>query len=200
MTVKDSDKDAPAGTGIDLPGSDIVDTDIDIVIAKVIAVAARNSVEDLHVDGAFSDRQAPSLNRRIRGRIYELLIARRHGNPSRDNDPLTQYVDDLAQGHSGGRTIAALQGAVARAVGDFAAAEAIDAATATKLRKAAVKGAVEAHNTVTRLSLGRSKDEEHDRFAVEFWLRSVPSYWEEPVVSREFQQMLNRSASHEPLG
>lgn len=176
------------------PGSDGAissEQDVDAVTAKMIALAARNGVETLHVDGAFSDRQAPSLNRRIRGRIYELLIARRHGDPSRDNDPLTQYVDDLAQGHSGGRTIAALQGAVARAVDDFASDQAIDSATATKLRKAAVKAAVEAHKTVTRLSLGRSKDEEHDRFAVEFWLRSIPSYWEEPAVSPEFQKMID---------
>lgn len=182
------------------PGSDSEnpsEQDVDAAIAKMIALAARNSVEDLHAGGAFSDQQAPSLNRRIRGRIYELLIARRQGDPSRDDDPLTQYVDDFAQGHSGGRAVAALQGAVAHAVDAFAADEAIDAATATKLRKAAVKGAVEAHNTVTRLSLGRSKDEEHDRFAVEFWLGSIPSYWEEPAVSPAFQKMLDR---YEPPG
>lgn len=108
----------------------------------------------------FSDRQAPPLNRQIRGRIYELLIASRRCEPSRNDDPVTKYVDDLARNHRGGRTVAGLQGAVARAVDDFAGAEAIDIATAAKLRKAAIKGAVEAHKTVTRLSLGRSKDEE----------------------------------------
>lgn len=91
-------------------------------------------------------------------------------------------------------------GAVAGAVDDFAAAESRDAATATKLRKAAVKGAVEAHKTVTRLSLGRSKNEEHDRFAVEWWLRCVPSYWEEPTVSPEFQKMLDRIGSSRQQG
>jgi hypothetical protein len=174
--------------------SDDLDLDFHAVLAKMIALAARNGIEDLHAAGAFSDRQAPSLNRRIRGRIYELLVATRRNDLSRDDDPLTKYVDDLAQGHRGGRVVAALQGAVARAVDDFAAAEAIDTATATKLRQAAIKGAVEAYKTVNRVSFGKSKDEERDRFAVEFWLRSVPSYWEEPVVSPEFQKLLDTLA------
>jgi hypothetical protein len=176
-----------------MPETASTDTDIDAVIAKVIALAARNGVEDLHAAGAFSDRQAPSLNRRLRGRVYELLLATRERDPRQD-DPFAAYVDDLADGHKGGHAVAALQGTVARAVNDFAAAEAIDTATATKLRKAAIKGAVEAYKTVTRLSLGRSKDEERDRLAVEFWLRSIPSYWEEPVVSPEFQKLLDTSA------
>lgn len=48
-------------------------TEFDALAAKVIALAARNGVEDLHADGAFSDKQAPALNRRIRSRIYEVL-------------------------------------------------------------------------------------------------------------------------------
>jgi hypothetical protein len=165
--------------------------DFEVVLAKMIALASRNGVEDLHAAGAFSDQQAPALNRRIRGSVYELLLATHRRDYRRDDDPLGQYINDLAHGHRGGQTVAALQGAVARAVEDFTAAEAIDTTTATKLRKAAIKGAVEAYKTVTRLSLGRSKDEEHDRFAVDFWLRSIPSYWEEPEVSPAFQKMLD---------
>jgi hypothetical protein len=165
--------------------------DVEVLLTKIIALAARNGVEDLHAAGAFSDQQAPALNRRIRGRVYELLLATHRRDYRRDDDPLDNYINDLARGYRGGQTVAALQGAVARAVDDFAAAEAIDPTTTTKLRKAAIKGAVEAYKTVTRLSLGRSKDEEHDRLAVEFWLRSVPSYWEEPEVSPEFRAMLD---------
>ncbi len=165
--------------------------DYDAVIAKVIALAARNAVEDLHAAGAFSDQQAPALNRRIRGRIYELLLANRLRDVSRSNDPFSNYVDDLAKGHKGGHTVAALQGAVARAVDDFAAAETIDQDTTTKLRNAAIKGAIEAWRTVGRLSLGRSKDEEKDQSAVEFWIRSIPDYWEEPRVSPEFEKLLD---------
>jgi hypothetical protein len=167
--------------------------DFEVILAKMIALAARNGVEDLHANGAFSDRQAPALNRRIRGHIYELLIATHRRDYSRDDDPFGKYIDDLAQSHRGGQVIAALQGAVGRAVDDFAAAEAIDSATATKLRKAAIKGAVEAYRTVNSVSLGRSKNEERDRFAVDWWLRSIPDYWEEPEVSPEFQRLLGRA-------
>jgi hypothetical protein len=158
-------------------------TDFDAVIAKMIALAARNDVEDLHAEGAFSDRQAPALNRLLRGRIYELLLAMRRGVPSRNDDPLSNYINALADGNKGGRAVAALQGAVGRAIEDFAAAEGIDPATTERLRNEAIKGAVEAHKTATRLSLGRSKDEEKDSFAVAFWLQSIPDYWEEPEVS-----------------
>jgi hypothetical protein len=167
--------------------------DFDVVLAKMVALAARNAVEDLHAGGAFSDQQAPALNWRIRGRVYELLIATHRRDYSRDDDPFGRYVDDLARGHKGGQVTAALHGAVGQAVDDFAAAEAIDPATAATLQRAAIKGAVEAYKTVNRLSLGRSKNEARDHFAVEWWLRSIPSYWEEPEVSPEFQELLDRA-------
>jgi hypothetical protein len=180
-------------TDTQLPSANDPDIDYEVTIAKMLALAARNGVEDLHADGAFSDRQAPALNRRIRGRVYELLIATHRRDYRRDNDPFGQYIDDLAQGYRGGQTIAALQGTIARAVDEFAAAEAIDTTTATKLRRAAIKGAVEAYKTVNRLSLGRSKDEAKDSFAVDWWLRSIPDYWEEPEISPEFQRLLDSS-------
>ena len=174
--------------------------DFEVILAKMIALAARNGVEDLHVSGAFSDRQAPALNRGIRGRIYELLIATHHRDYSRDDDPFGEYIDELAQGHRGGQVTAALHGAVGQAVDDFAAAETIDPTTAAKLRKAAIKAAVEAHKTVTRVSLDRSKNKDQDRFAVEWWLRCIPSYWEEPEVSPEFQKLLDAATTpHEQV-
>ncbi len=74
---------------------------------------------------------------------------------------------------------------------DFAAAESIGRTTATKLRKAAIKGAVEACKIVNSVSLGRSKNEERDLLAMEWWLRTIPSYWEDPEVSPEFQKLLD---------
>lgn len=168
------------------------------MIAKIVAIGARNGVEDLHAAGAFSDPQAPAFNRRIRNRAYETLLAVHHSHATTDADWFTKYVDQLADGHSGGRTAVALRGAIERAVDDFADAEAIDQATARKLRRAAVKGAVDAYTTLSRLSLGRSKDQEKDQRAVEFWLRSIPSYWEEPEVSPEFQTMLDSKPSSSP--
>jgi hypothetical protein len=176
---------------------DAADIDQDATLAKMIALAARDGVEDLHADGAFSDQQAPSLNRRLRSQVYELLIATRLRDPGRRHDPFAEYAHDLARGHKGGLATAALQGAIARAVDDFAAAEAVDSDTARKLREAAVKAASVAYKTVDRLNCSKSKDEQ-DRRAVEYWLMRIPSYWEEPVVSPEFQEMLNRSAHDRP--
>lgn len=175
-----------------------LDTDYDAVYAKVIALAARNGVEDLHADGAFSDRQAPALNRRLRSRVYELLIATRHRDSSKRHDPFTSYVDDLAQEHTGSHFTAALQGAIARAVDGFAVAEAIDLDTARQLREAAIKGALTAYETAYRLNRGRSKDEERDRAAAALWLMSIPDYWEEPEVSPEFQKLLDASGRDRP--
>ena len=186
MTSSTSSKEPTPDSGA-LP-----EREFEVILAKMIALAARNGVEDLHANGAFSDRQAPALNRRIRGRVYELLIATHRRDYGRDGDPFGQYIDDLAYGHGGGQVTAALQGAVGQAVDDFAAAETIDSTTATKLRKAAIKGAVEAYKTINSVSLGRSKNEEQDRVAVEWWLRSIPCYWEEPEVSPEFQKLLDR--------
>ena len=167
-------------------------TDGEAMFAKVIALAARNGVEDLHADGAFSDQQAPSLNRRLRSRVYELLIATRHRDSSRRHDPFTAYVDDLAHGYTGSHSSAALQGAIGRAVDEFAAAEAIDRDIARQLREAAIKEALVAYKAVGRLSRGKPK--EHDQQAVQFWLMSIPEYWEEPVLSLEFQEMLYSSS------
>lgn len=168
---------------------EIIEPDGEVVVAKVIALAARNGVEDLHAAGAFSDQQAPALNRRLRGRIYELLLATRHRDSTRAHDPFTAYVDDLADGHAGSHISAALQGAVARAVDEFAAAETIGPDIARQLREAAIKGALVAHKTIGRVSRGKPK--EHDEQAVQFWLISIPDYWEEPDLSPEFEEMLD---------
>jgi hypothetical protein len=192
MTSSTSSKEPNPDAGV-LP-----EHDFDVILAKMIALAARNGVEDLHANGAFSDRQAPALNRRIRGRVCEVLVATHRRDYGRDDDPFGKYIDDLAQGHRGGQVTAALHGAVAQAVDDFAAAEAIGPITAAKLRKAAIKGAVEAYKTVNSVSLGRSKNEKRDRVAVEFWLRSIPSYWEDPEVSPEFQKLLDDSGHGRP--
>lgn len=167
--------------------------DYDALLAKVIALAARDGVEDLHTAGAFSDRQTPSLNRCLRNQVYELVIAWDRQS-SRRHDPFTAYIDDLAHGHKGIHGTAALKGAVARAVDDFAAAETIDADTASQLREAATKGAVEAYKTVRRSFYSPTPEKQDDQ-AVESWLTRIPAYWEAPQVSPAFQELLDNTVS-----
>jgi hypothetical protein len=116
--------------------------DVDAMWAKLIALGARNGTEDLHVAGAFSDRQAPALNRSLRGRIYEVLVALRRLDPDQADDPYRRYLQDLAAGSNLKPTQAAIAGAVARAVKDYAAAEGADAATAAALTKTAIDTAL----------------------------------------------------------
>lgn len=158
------------------PGTaDAADVDQDAVFAKMIALAVRNSVEDLHANGAFSDRQAPGLNRRIRGRVYEVLIAIHRGDLGRDDDPFTIYLSSLAGDYDDEIAHAALQGAVARAVQEFATAEAIDQYVARELQEVAVNEALIAFKTLLRLHLGEAKPQRQ----IAYWLQTVPSYWEE---------------------
>jgi hypothetical protein len=82
-------------------------------------------------------------------------------------------------------------------VDDFAAAEALDTDTALKLRETAVKAALVAYKTADRLSRGKSKSGQ-DRRTVDYWLMRIPTYWEEPVVSPEFQKLLDTSAHDRP--
>ncbi len=111
--------------------------DLDGMWAKLIALGARNGAEDLHVAGAFSDRQAPALNRRLRGRIYEVLIALRRLDPDRPDDPYRRYLEDLGAGSNLEPTEAAIAGAVTRAIEDYAAAEGADSSTAVALTETA---------------------------------------------------------------
>jgi hypothetical protein len=156
-------------------------------------VAARDGVEDLHAAGAFTDQQAPSLNRRVRGRIYEALIATGRRDSRLPSDPFTAYVDNFADRYKGSHGTAAIKGAVAQAVDDFAAAEAIDSTIARQLREAAIKGAMEAYTIVRRLDMGRTQNEQDDQAAVSYWINRIPKYWEEPEVGPELQRLLDRA-------
>jgi hypothetical protein len=161
--------------------------DADAIFAKMIALAARNGVEDLHTDGAFSDQQAPALNRRVRGRIYEVLIAVRRGDLSRDDDLFTDYLWKLAGDRPGDVARAAVQGAIAKAVDEFAEVEAINSDVASQLRQAAIKEALFAFEALLKLHRG----DPEARKDVAYWLWLVPDYWEEPAVSPEFQAVLD---------
>jgi hypothetical protein len=157
--------------------------------AKTIALAARNGVEDLHAAGAFSDGQAPALNRWLRGHVYEVLMALRRMDARRVDDPFTAYLVDLIDDEEEDWLRAALKGAVSNAVREFADPEAIDAETAARLEQAAVDGALEV------VELCYSLDQPDARRRLAFLISSIPGYWEPPQLSRSFSVMFeDRSA------
>jgi hypothetical protein len=166
-------------TGVKLRPSN----DLEAMWAKLIALGARNGTEDLHVAGVFSDRQAPALNRRLRGRTYEALIALSRLDPDRADDPYRHYLQDLAAGSSREPTQAAVAGAVARAVEDYAAAENADAATAAALAETAIDGALNHLDALWQF------DDTNMQRSLAFFISAIPMYWEHPQVSPEFRAL-----------
>jgi hypothetical protein len=124
--------------------------------AMTIGMAARNAVEDLHAAGAFSDKQAPALNRRLRNRAYEVLLAIAALADTGHDDRLAEFLAEQAtRDGDTAETVSpasAMRGAIRAAVRDFARAEQLDAGTAKKLEDAAVHGATNAFKALRSLN------------------------------------------------
>jgi hypothetical protein len=171
-------------------GIDAVANDSDAVMAMVIAMAARNGVEDLHAEGVFGDAQAPRFNRLVRGRVYEALLALRY-RESRDGPLFADYFAELLTqagaiadpDEAVGADV--LRAAVTLAVAEFAMAEGITGSASSALERAAV----EAASTYAIEPLRTSTDPESKRqLAFLAWM--VPTYWEPPEIREEFAALL----------
>jgi hypothetical protein len=142
-----------------------------------IAMSARNWVEDLHAAGSFSDAQAPGLNRRLRNRAYEVLLALEHFDHG-PTDPLAGFLVRRAEldGQTGLEIepIAALRGAIREAVRDFARVEQMPASTAQKLEEAADL------QTIT---------EQTSAMQISYLIGMVPRYWELPTIDLGLEGM-----------
>ncbi len=158
-----------------------------------IAMAARNAVEDLHTDGAFSDKQAPALNRRLRDRAYEVMFAVQALAETGHDDQLAEFLTDrAAQDGKTGETIepiAALRGAIRAAVRDFAKVEQLAATVAESLEAAAVDGATDVFKALQSLDKLKSAQE------VSYLARLIPPYWELPEVAPELREMFGLTAT-----
>lgn len=138
-----------------------------VLAAMTIGMAARNAVETLHASGAFSDKQAPALNRRLRNRAYEILLAVQFLAEIGHDDRLAEFVADRAalDGQTGEAIdpIKAMRGAIRTAVRDFAVAEQLSKATADDLEIAAVEGATDTFKALR--SLHKHSSSQPDRSA-----------------------------------
>jgi hypothetical protein len=165
-----------------------------VLAAMIIGVSAREAVEDLHANGAFSEQQAPALNRRLRNRAYEVLLAVQALVETGHHDQLTEFlaVQATLDGEATERIkpIAALRGAIRAAVHDFAGAERLDSAIAKKLESAAVGGATDAFKAL------RSLDKLESAQEVSYMARLIPPYWEFPEVAPELREMFGMVPSH----
>jgi hypothetical protein len=158
-----------------------------------IAMSARNAVEDLHTDGAFSDKQAPALNRRLRNRAYEVLLAVQALAETGHDDRLAEFLTNRAtlDGKTGEaiEPVAALRGAIRTAVRDFAEVEHLATAMAEALEAAAVNGVTEAFKALQSLDKLASAQE------VSYLARLIPPYWELPEVAPELREMFGLVSS-----
>jgi hypothetical protein len=153
----------------------------------VLALGVRKGVADLHAAGVFPDRQAPGFNRRVRGRLYEILLANRIAGMSPDH-PLRVYVRNLTDGYRGRYSVGPFKGAVARAVSEFAAEVGLSPANAVALRDAALEGLVAVHASANRLSRATERPDDLER--ISDCIRSIPPCWEPPEVSDEFAALV----------
>jgi hypothetical protein len=149
-------------------------------------MAARNWVEELHVAGAFSDSQAPTLNRAIRNRVYEVLKAWRRCNPKRKGNRFNAYLNELATDPDEEWPRSAVSGAVARAIREFAAAEHVQPAIAAELQEVAAAGAQSA--------IAELLDSDQDAQRRIAWLvYMLPDYWEPCMIGEEFRALLENT-------
>lgn len=158
-----------------------------VLAAMTIGMSARNAVETLHTNGAFSDKQAPALNRRLRNRAYEVLLAVRLLGETGYDDRLAEFIADRAalDGQTGEAIdpIAAMRGAIRAAVRDFAEAEHLQKRTAKALETAAVDGATAAFKAL------RSLDKKDSARHISYLAWMIPPYWELPEVAPELREL-----------
>lgn len=164
-----------------------------VLAAMTIGMSARNAVEDLHVEGAFSDKQAPTLNRRLRNRAYEVLLAVQALGETGHDDRLVGFLAEQAahDGKTGDaiKPIAAMRGAIRTAVRDFAEVEHLQKATAEALEATAVQGATDAFQAL------RSLDQLESAQQVSYLAGLIPPYWELPEVAPKLRDMFGLVAT-----
>lgn len=164
-----------------------------VLAAMTIAMAARNAVEDLHVTGAFSNKQAPALNRRFRNRAYEVMCVVQALPDTGHDDQLVELLADRAalDGETGEaiEPIAALCGAIRAAVRDFAEVEQLPAAVAKELEATAVAGAASA------FQCWQTIEAPHSTAQISYLARLIPPYWELPEIAPELRDMFGLAAT-----
>jgi hypothetical protein len=152
--------------------------------AKLFALAVRNGVEDLHAAGAFDDEEAPLLNRAIRDRIYEALLAIDAAGSEDEAraDVATVWLIAYADLSTEDPLRGALPQAVERGLREFGACAGKPPETVEAMVAAGMDELLKAISLYGRALGG---DEVSGR-ELGLLLAMVPGYWEEPEVRPGF--------------
>ena len=149
-----------------------------VLTTMTTVMSVRNAAEDLHAAGAFSDRQTPALNRRLRDHAYTVMLALSYsGTPARTKR--SRLAEQAA--HDGAvndpiEPLAALRGAIRSAVQAFARAEHLTKIIARQLAAAAMDGAT------TAFQAQQTLDEPELVQTISYLAWLIPTYWELPEV------------------
>lgn len=150
---------------------------------------------DLHAGGAFTDDDAPVLNRSIRNALFEAWTA--DNSLSAADAPvgpqLRAWYEDQDHPELGDPTGTEFGNVLAsvcrRAVLDVMHTRGADTAEAEELADVATRGVCESYNSWLDV-VGTDNPSPEALFAFSFNLASIPDYWEPAELSTEFQELL----------
>ncbi|MDX6670917.1 MAG: hypothetical protein QOI91_1280 [Solirubrobacteraceae bacterium] len=161
-------------------------SDPEALWAMMLALGARNGVEDLHASGAFEDEDAPLLNGALRRHLYGALVALTYSTNTRHphrrwfEDFLLDVAGAAPEGDGPEQALPPLRGACVLAVQEFAEAIRLGHTARVALARSAVNG-MEDHYRVMAGTSGVGADPS----ALGFVIAAIPGYWERPELSLE---------------
>jgi hypothetical protein len=162
-------------------------------MAKMLALGVRNGLEDLHCDGAFSDSEAPRLNRAVRNRIFEVLAAVAIGYSQDEEGKAATAFDWLFTSYptseDGDIYFGIAPFAVERAIEEFAKETTTPTAMPDRMTEVGRKALIETADMFRRFGRDGEADEEAS-FGVRWMDMSLPSYWKEPVPGADLLDAL----------
>lgn len=149
-------------------------------LALLLAISARNGMEDLHAEGAITDAQMPAMNRALRERFYDVLRAVEALMQADDasGEPLVEWLldsgsipsdTDFEEVYADVAYLAVMHEGLRR-----------DLPAVHEIADAAAAGVQE---TVERIQAG-------DTRGIAILWRMIPDYWEDPVGDPALDRIL----------
>jgi hypothetical protein len=169
-------------------------------LAAYLATGARKGVEDLHAAGAFTDSEAPALNRAMRSALYEAwLVAGESVNERRSDTDLFQercweLMHEFDESDVADCTIEhVLSAACHRTAREFVQAKGTSDDEAYDFATAAMGEMRSYYRLGDRVVVGEASDDDVRLFDLAVGL--IADYWEPAELSAEFAQLLDESGT-----
>lgn len=149
----------------------------------LVALGARNGVEDLHAARLIEDGQMPLFNRTVRRWLYEGFVAVRVvGEEHANRDWFEHYLNELVSDEQDLMRATCI-GATLAAVEEFTTAVGLDEPDADALVSAAAAGVDEYVDLI-------EGDDADSSARLAMAALMIPAEWEPPELSAEFREQL----------